>query len=61
MMEHLHHLFAKVGLAITGITVIAAWLPVLDMVFRIILSIAGTVAAFYSARWYRKQFEERDK
>lgn len=59
-MDHVNHFFARVGLLITGGAVVLTWLQYFDSFLRVILSIAGIVAAGLSSRYYYRATQKLD-
>jgi energy-converting hydrogenase Eha subunit C len=52
MMDHIRHWLAAIGLTFTGAAAIVSWLPAVDMILRIALSVAGLIVARASYRYY---------
>ena len=57
MEQHLKALFALIASWLAGV---AVWLPTVDIMLRIALSIAGIVGIFYSSRYYKRHTPDQD-
>lgn len=53
MNEHVHHYLALLGASFTGVAAVVSWLPAVDIVLRIALSVSGLIVARASYRYYK--------